>query len=203
MQRSDIGGDADRSNQELALHIRSMSEYPSKHCHLSFFWFHISVTGDELACGPFYNFARRGTWSRLSLTVVKAYSNSVHPNGGNQPALVRWEMPTSGHMRSFGWKAPPLPENSQPAQSRRQNTAAVSGVNRQTAGANAPEVVEAIELDEAVQMTGPSKNNGSSGRAVSVFVYAVLVQGFTGFSGFMIAYNTPTIGLGCYRVPGV
>jgi hypothetical protein len=125
----------------------------------------IPVCGDELKCGPFYNYARCGTWSHVSQIVIGAYSAtfSTRPirvpasavtgapilDAQFTPTLRRCGLRNRETLSSFGW------------------------------------------LDPTVA------GNGSSARAARAFCYAFVLHGTAGWSAFMIAYNTPTVGLGC------
>src|ERR1700737_4955969 len=43
---------------------------------------------NELRDGPFYNYARCGTWSHVARTVIQAYVNSLHPSKDAEPMPV-------------------------------------------------------------------------------------------------------------------
>ena len=123
------------------------------------FGFVIPFRGDEVACGPFYNYARLTSWSHISDEILEAYEKTFHaptplPPGtivnvryGNP--MLRCGIARAGRINSFGWQDPPLPKN------------------------------------------------GSFGRGIRAFIYAFVLQSITGWSGFAIAFNTPTVGLGC------
>ena len=46
-------------------------------------------------------------------------------------------------------------------------------------------------------MDPEANSNKCLRRAVKAFICAVVIQGFTGWSAFVIAYRTPTVGIGC------
>jgi hypothetical protein len=45
---------------------------------------HFVKVGDENRDGPFYNYARCGTWSYLAINIVKAFEKSLEPSEGDE-----------------------------------------------------------------------------------------------------------------------
>lgn len=128
------------------------------------------IGGDELADGPFYNYARCWTWSELSRKTVQAYIDAerlhkMHrPDENSQSGLERHEM------------------NDNDSQDLEGRYPLARGLQ------------ESNDADERgkesdMQTTWPRK--------VKAFGMACVLHGVFGWSAFMIDYMTPTIGIGC------
>jgi hypothetical protein len=200
------------------------------------------VGGDELLDGPFYNYARCGTWMYLANTLIQAYDN----------VLATEKMRSSRRMSSI--YRPPTPSNLEERDgylvAERSTSYARGSVSSLTltrptsivytegtinVDASSisnfeddnrrllPPEPQVSYLPESVNLqygdaikdckfshSGPLppfgwKRNPRLEKLrthiwvnkVTAFAIAVVLQGMTGWSAFMLTYNTPTIGIGC------
>lgn len=108
-----------------------------------------SSNGDKHHLGPFYNYARRRTWSNFASNILMAFRDvqTNRDQGAKQSEVRNSALTMLRHRDLFAW------------------------------------------MD-----TGDSQ---CFSRAMNAFLCAFILQAFTGWSAFMIAYKTPTVGMGC------
>jgi len=171
----------------------------------------ISGFWDELADGPFYNYARSQTWSYVSDFVVQAFANSRNQHRTeNREASY-----TSVQASVDDTNIPLLPQASDATNSSETDLEAIAP-SAPDDGSSTPLHPQDLPLNElyakalrscSFQGSGgrlPSfrsatktSDTGSGSRTAVAFVFAFVVQGITSWSAFMIAYNSPTVGIGC------
>ena len=134
---------------------------------------------DDLHLGPFYNYARLRTWSFFAMTLARSYE-IAQTNELDAAYTATVERLTRGLLR--------LPRQA-------------NGIQQGT-----PEALELQQNGDGPGAYTPSRydflhpSRGGSGcfeRSWKAFAGAFILQGLTGWSSFMIAYNTPTVGIGC------
>lgn len=146
--------------------------------------FGFSIAGDELADGPFYNYARCSTWSNFCKQIVSACVD------------------TYSHL-----KQPPLTAYISPV-----NTKEVTDVFGDLNGNQSRQPVGGLKFSGLIEenhyiLNEPLKrfawkastesDTALEHRKARAFVMAFVLQGVFGWSAFMIDYTTPTIGIGC------
>jgi hypothetical protein len=147
-------------------------------------FFGFSIGGDELADGPFYNYARCWTWSNLSHQIVQAYIDSGRLNRTKQSEDYSRLTPPEG-----------------------RNLTALEELNfqRNSSQHSAVALPLARVLEDGTFERGPSRrferrsvNEPTTWpRKAQAFGMAFVLHGIFTVSAFMIDYMTPTIGLGC------
>ena len=177
---------------------------------LSLFGF--TIESDELADGPFYNHARSKTWSHLSDFVVAAYTNSKKQHRVvYSPIYTSVQVSIEPHEGEHTPLFPQAPDTTidsgnNPAASRTSGQASVEPHDDPNTAHMNELYKNALQRCGFPQLGGrlPSfrsatkeSDTGSGFRTTIAFVLAFIVQGITSWSAFMIAYNTPTVGIGC------
>src|SRR5271170_524896 len=190
-----------------------------------------SINGDEILDGPFYNYARGGTWSYLANTIIQGYENVLFGEQASisNPANTVTPERFSGHLVEG---SVPLSRRTSVSAKGLTGTAidvdAVS-VNFDPAPSHlASEYGHLLQQDPHHQRgsvdlqymaamkkckfshTGPMPRLGWKAdptlqelktqiwiNKFIAFGISAVLQGVTGWSAFMIAYRTPTIGIGC------
>lgn len=148
--------------------------------------FGFSISGDELADGPFYNYARCSTWSYLTYKIIQVCAS-----------------------RTKQWSDSPeyiAPVSSQVTINDISKQLNAHYSIRHSDDNGYPENEGVLEECRIIQ-SGPLKKfgwknfqerkTGSGTRKIRAFTMAFFLQGIFGWSAFMIDYMTPTIGIGC------
>ena len=137
-----------------------------------------SIGGDELADGPFYNYARCWTWSNLSRQVIQTYIDT-HKLSRTQQSGEYSNSPPSRHLTVLEER----------------------NYSQHSMGALASRVLEDGGNFESVPLKrfGWRSSDGRETwvRKIRAFGMAFVLHGIFGVSAFMIDYMTPTIGVGC------
>jgi len=173
-----------------------------------------SIEADELADGPFYNYARSQTWSYVSDSVVQAFANSRKQHRAENPEASHSSVQASVE-RDDGINIPLLPQASDTTNSSESDLEAIAP-SALDDGSSTPLHRQDLRLNEpyarALRRCGfqgsggrlPSfrsatktSDTGSGSRTAVAFVFAFVVQGVTSWSAFMIDYSSPTVGIGC------
>lgn len=153
--------------------------------------FGLSIGGDELADGPFYNYARCATWSDLAHKIIQAYANA------HSIPLKRISDSTAD--------IPPVDQNGSGTnddlgkytishQSQRGHAAGDSRFARVLAECR---IFQSGPLKRFEWKSSEKPDTGYRGRKLQAFCMAAVLHGVFGWSAFMIDYMTPTIGIGC------
>ena len=149
-----------------------------------------SIGGDELADGPFYNYARSRTWSNLSSRIVDVYTecNRIsRPRPSNVPSTRDPpERPgfARNHLGAEGTNSLPSNGSQKPIEDSRFTAI----------------LEDAAVYESEMSVRFSSKNVGERpiwARKAQAFGMAFVLHGIFGWSAFMIDYMTPTIGIGC------
>jgi hypothetical protein len=137
-----------------------------------------SLGGDELADGPFYNYARCWTWSNLSRQIIQTY--------------IDHQVSRTQQSGEYYNSLPP---------SRHLTVLAERNYQQYSTGALASRVSEDGGNFESglLKRFGWRSSDGREtwARKVQAFGMAFVLHGIFGVSAFMIDYMTPTIGIGC------
>lgn len=203
-----------------------------------------SVGGDELLDGPFYNYARCGTWTYLANILIQAYDNALATEKmrSSRKMSSTYRPPTPSNLEEGGGYSVDERSRSFPRESVSSLTMTLTRptsiihtegtINVDASSisnfdddnrrllpleplvAYLPESVN-LQYGDAIKdckfsHSGPLPPFGWKGNPrleklrthiwvnkVTAFAIAVVLQGVTGWSAFMITYNTPTIGIGC------
>lgn len=138
--------------------------------------------GDSLQDGPFYNYARCGTWSHVSRFILQSYINTI----------VTQRKVAQGKAHDGSTLAQsPHPVQADPSEDTTGDPKYSIALERCK-----------IDGDGPVSSFGwirDSKKDDTDWwfRMIVSFLVAFIFQGMTGWTAFMIAYATPTIGIGC------
>jgi hypothetical protein len=170
-----------------------------------------SIGGHELCDGPFYNFARCGTWSYIANKVIEGYASALSAERASYSTVTITS--ASGVINDAIELVDARPyENINPAPNGFEDNQRLLQQAPQTGFGN-----RSLDLRYAgpvikcdFEHTGPMPRFGwqvdrhlsklrTQIRATKALAFglALALQMITGWSAFMIAYNTPTIGIGC------
>jgi len=199
-----VKGSNDSPIHDLPLVIREPSRI-----RYNLFGVWMEVRGDELSDGPFFNFARGGSWSHFATTILNGYKRSLtgnlpttdeesielvttelgtRPVGGDRHRLYRHHseqcgFETQGRLEPFQW----VKSKSTHDRQGQGSSAAEKGLATAALVAIIGGGTRHIKLQALI----------SPKTAFGAFIYAFLLQSVTGYTAMMIAFLTPTIGLGC------
>lgn len=109
----------------------------------------VTLFGDGQCLGPFYNYARLGSWPHIARRIVEVYASVQNQQTLTDQQRINRAREGLEDIQPFLWRG-------------RHN-------------------------DQCQRLK----------RASKAFACAFFLQGFTGWSAVMIAYKTPTVGIGC------
>ena len=151
-----------------------------------------SIAGDELADGPFYNYARSGTWSHLTRKIIQIYveTNTVSTNQPSDSTLYLAAMNSQDN----------FPDNNSGGSTNylTPNSSHPTGYSLFERVLEEGSLFQSGRLKRFGWKTSKNPETGSTWkRKLKAFFMAFLLHGVFGWSAFMIDYMTPTMGIGC------
>jgi hypothetical protein len=176
----------------------------------------MDICGDERLIGPIYNYARVFTWwsistvlhDALSTTIAKIerenlWKNDVDPLVGDGPHISD----CCGLKTNLSHQILAYPqETQQPIPDKKHKkspnaSSGSSGVATPVGGGNGALPENSIELQPLgshINIQSPHRpSSGISGRMAIACIAALFVQWTTTMSAFIMAFLTPTVGIGC------
>lgn len=142
-----------------------------------------SLSGDEQRMGPFYNFARANTWSHFCQKIVDAYI-AIQQNRNHEQLVGIEEEVIDKEGRIQAVLGTDVEQNRGPH-------------NSKSTAMEAAETILGKNWDRFVSRKRGVEHTGYLSRSRRAFLCAFVLQGLTGWAAVMIAFQTPTVGLGC------
>jgi hypothetical protein len=167
-----------------------------------------SIGGDELLDGPFYNYARCGTWSYIANSIIQGYSNSLLTNDAPSARDTGYETAPRDaiELADASYENVEIaPYNFEDDERLIQQFPRASFDNTAMDIRYAGPVMK-CKFDHSGRlrrfgwkMDDRLKNLRAHIWATKALAFGIAsaLQSITAWAAFMIAYNTPTIGIGC------